>query len=119
MAEYPYPEPEPQPVPQAQTSTLAVVSLVAGIVSWVMFPLIGAIVAVVTGHMAKREIRESMGRLTGDGLATVGLILGYLQLALAILGLCGFLLMVLLGIPLFCVPFGNQFGFVLQSFFGY
>jgi hypothetical protein len=71
-----------------QTSTLAIVSLVSGIVSWFLLPLIGPIVAVITGHMAKREIKASAGTLTGDGLATVGLVLGYAQLALLICGIC-------------------------------
>jgi hypothetical protein len=73
---------------QVQTSTLAIVSLVSGIVSWVLLPLIGSIIAVITGHMAKREIRESLGKLSGDGLATAGLILGYIQLAFIVLGIC-------------------------------
>jgi len=77
------------PQEQVQTSTLAIVSLVSGIVSWFLLPLIGSIVAVITGHMAKREIRESLGKLSGDGLATAGLVLGYLQLALIVLGICG------------------------------
>ncbi|MBE0411710.1 MAG: DUF4190 domain-containing protein [Anaerolineales bacterium] len=76
------------PQEQVQSSTLAIVSLVAGILSWFLLPLIGSIVAVVTGHMAKREIRESLGKLSGDGMATAGLILGYVQLALIILGIC-------------------------------
>ena len=73
---------------QVQTSTLAIVSLVSGIVSWVLLPLIGSIIAVITGHMAKREIRESLGKLSGDGLATAGLVLGYIQLAFIVLGIC-------------------------------
>jgi hypothetical protein len=61
---------------------MAIISLVSGIVSWFLVPFIGAIVAVITGHMAKNEIRSSAGRLTGDGMATAGLILGYVQLGL-------------------------------------
>ena len=74
------------PVPPAQTtSTLAIVSLISGIVSWFLIPFIAAIAAVITGHMAKSEIRKSNGVLTGNGLATAGLVLGYVQLGL---GLC-------------------------------
>jgi len=71
-----------------QNSTMAVVSLVAGILGWTIVPFLGSIVAVVTGHMAKREIRESGGRLGGDGLATAGLILGYVSLGIGLIGLC-------------------------------
>ncbi|MGH9781435.1 MAG: DUF4190 domain-containing protein [Candidatus Acidiferrales bacterium] len=38
--------------------------------------------AVILGHMAKTEIKNSNGRLRGDGMALTGLILGYLSLAL-------------------------------------
>lgn len=87
-----YPAAVPPALPPAipQTSTMATVSLVTGIASWVIVPLIGAIVAVITGHMARKEIRESGGQLTGDGLATAGLVLGYLQLGVTVLGVCLF-----------------------------
>jgi hypothetical protein len=78
----------------AQTNTLALVSLISGIASWVIVPIIGAIVAVITGHMAKREIRRTGEQ--GDTLATVGLVLGYLHLAVVVL-ILGFVLLVLIG----------------------
>jgi hypothetical protein len=67
-----------------QTSALAVVSLVSGILGWLPLPLIGSIVAIVTGHLARGEIRREPGRLEGDGMALAGLILGYGALALGI-----------------------------------
>jgi hypothetical protein len=81
-----FPQVPPPYLPQS--STLAIVSLIAGIVSWILVPLIGAIVAVITGHMAKSEIRNSNGRLTGDGMATAGLILGYIQIGLTVVAVC-------------------------------
>jgi len=80
----------PQPVqmpppPQKPTSTLAIVSLITGITGWTILPMIGSLVAVITGHMAKSEIKKSMGSLGGNGMATAGLVLGYLSLAF---GLC-------------------------------
>lgn len=68
-----------------QTSTLAIVSLIFGVLGWTLLPLIGSIVAVVTGHLARGEIRREPERLQGDGLAVGGLILGYVAIALAIL----------------------------------
>lgn len=68
-----------------QTSTLAIVSLIFGVLGWTLLPLVGSIVAIVTGHMARGEIRRDPERLQGDGLAVGGLILGYVALALAIL----------------------------------
>ena len=74
------------PVPR--TSTTAVLSLVFGILSWVMLPLLGAIVAVVTGHVARSEIRRAApGELEGDGMAVAGLVLGWANLALVLFGL--------------------------------
>jgi hypothetical protein len=74
------------PLPPTQTtSTLAIVSLISGIVSWFLIPFIAAVAAVVTGHMAKNEIRKSNGMIGGNGMATAGLVLGYIQLGL---GLC-------------------------------
>jgi hypothetical protein len=108
------------PQPMAQTSTLAIVSLVSGIVSWFLLPLIGAVIAVITGHMARREIRDSLGALTGDGLALAGLILGYLQLALTVLGVCFFIALLALGLtPLVCVPFANELGLWLAPYLGF
>jgi hypothetical protein len=71
-----------------QTSTLAVVCLVTGIATWVIVPVLGAIIAVITGHMARNEVRASAGRISGDGLATAGLVLGYLQLGVIALSIC-------------------------------
>ena len=79
----------PSVPPPKPNSTLAIVSLIAGILGFVQIvPIIGPIVAVITGHMAKNEIRNSMGQLGGDGMATAGLILGYLPLIAGILCLC-------------------------------
>jgi hypothetical protein len=72
----------------AEQSTLAAVSLVCGILAWTVLPLLGAVAAVVTGHLARSEIRRSEGRLGGWGLATAGLALGYAWLALGLLGCC-------------------------------
>ena len=47
----------------ARTSPLAIVALVAGIAGWTFFPVIGGVVAVITGHLARDEIRKSQGRL--------------------------------------------------------
>ncbi len=108
---------QPQSIPPVvvQTSSMAVVSLIAGIVSWFMIPVLGAIVAVVTGNMAKKEIRASGGLLTGDGLATAGLVLGWIQLGLSLVGICVVALFVILGIgtPLMCLPFANQWSVLL------
>lgn len=61
-----------------ETSGLAIGSLVSGVFSFI-FP--AAIAAIALGHIARSNIRKSAGRLTGDGMALAGLILGYMGLA--------------------------------------
>jgi len=67
----------------AETNTMAVISLATGIASWFVLPLVGGVIAVITGHLAKKEIRQTGQQ--GDGLATIGLVLGYLHLAVVAL----------------------------------
>lgn len=81
-------------------SNSATVSLIFGILSWFLLPLIGAIVAIVAGHMARREIRDSGGRISGSGMATAGLILGYVHLALLVIAGCAVVLFLIFGIAL-------------------
>lgn len=64
--------------PPRQTSSMAVISLVMGILGWTVIPFIGSIVAIVTGHMARAEIRRRPLELEGDGLALAGLIMGWI-----------------------------------------
>jgi hypothetical protein len=66
------------------TNQLAIVSLVASILSWVLFPVAGALVGVVTGHMARGQIRQS-GE-SDAGLALAGLIIGYAHLVAVVVG---------------------------------
>ena len=68
-------------------STLAIISLISGICAYVFLPFIGSLAAVILGHLAKKEIRESNGTIKGDGMATAGLVLGYIQLTLILLGI--------------------------------
>ncbi len=89
--------PEQQLPPPTQSSSLATISLIAGILGWVLLPILGAIIAIFTGHRAKKEIRESAGGLTGDGLATAGLVLGYVQLFFIVIPVCVIVILALLG----------------------
>ena len=82
------------------TSVMAIVSLISGIAAWFVFPVIGAIVAIITGHVAKREIRESGGRTDGETFATIGLWLGYAQMMFVLLILMIFLIVIIAAIPI-------------------
>ena len=68
----------PPPVATPETSGKAIASLICGLLG---FMLPAAIAAVILGHISRSEIRKSGGRLTGSGMALVGLIFGYLCLA--------------------------------------
>ena len=103
MSNYPGNEQHPPSYYAPPNSTMSVVSLVAGILGWTVFPFLASIVAVVTGHMAKNEIRDSGGRVGGDGMATAGLILGYSSLVIWGIGAC--CLIVLFVLPLFGLVF--------------
>ncbi len=58
-----------------RTNGLSVASLVLGIV-WVFG--IGSILAVIFGFVGRKQIKDSGGRQTGEGLALAGIILGFL-----------------------------------------
>ncbi|WP_454831475.1 DUF4190 domain-containing protein [Pseudoxanthomonas wuyuanensis] len=75
----------------SQNSTLAVVSLIAGILGWTLMPFLGSVVAIITGHMARGEIRRNP-QLGGDGMAVAGLILGWASVAVWLLGIMVFVL---------------------------
>jgi TRAP-type C4-dicarboxylate transport system permease small subunit len=70
------------------TSTLAIVSLVSAILGFTLAPVIGTIVALITGYMARSETRSIPTRASGDGLATAGIIMGWIQVALLVIGVC-------------------------------
>jgi predicted acyltransferase len=67
--------------PKADGSAIA--SLVCGIVG--LFCFIPAIVAIVLGASSKRRIDQSNGQLTGGGMATAGLVLGIVGVALGVI----------------------------------
>lgn len=71
----------PAPLPPGftpPTSGKAIGSLICGIF---FFFLPASIIAVILGHLSLSEIRKSAGRLKGQGLATAGLVLGYMGVA--------------------------------------
>jgi len=88
--------------PGPSTSSLAVVSLVFGILGWCVLPFVGAIVAIICGHLARAEIRRASidNRMEGDGMAIGGLVLGYLQLAFWLLLMMAFVVAMVLGVTL-------------------
>jgi hypothetical protein len=72
---------------QKQNNSLAVVSFILGVLGLVgLLPLIGSLLAIVLGHLARRQVAADPDQ-DGDGLALTGLIIGYIGLVLACSGL--------------------------------
>ena len=67
-----------------ETSGKAIASLVLGIGGFLIFPVVLSILAIVFGRSAKREIAERPG-LGGAGLATAGIVLGWIGVALTVI----------------------------------
>ncbi len=98
MSYYPPAQQGPGQYPSAgqETHTMAIVSLVFGILGLIQVcPGLGSIIAVVTGNMARGEIRRDPARYTGEGLAKGGVILGWIGIGLMACALCGFLIWLL------------------------
>ncbi len=105
-----YPPQNAPAVPAPQTSGMApgaaprcndkaLWSLVLGILSIVAFGLIAGIPAIILGGSAKREIRAAGGMQGGAGLATAGVILGWISVAMIALIVLFVLAIALLGWP--------------------
>ena len=74
------------------TSSMAIVSLIAGILGFTLFPFIASIVAIFTGYAARKETRATPPTAGGDGLATAGIVMGWIGVGLAVIGLCCFVI---------------------------
>ncbi len=84
---YPQPGPSGYPQhgypqqPQAGTNGMAIASMVMGIL-WLYW--VGSALALVFGYMARKQIRESGGQQQGNGMATAGIVLGWIGVAVLI-----------------------------------
>lgn len=86
---------------QVQQSNTALVAMILGISSLVLYLVLLCTVflspvsavlgipAVILGRNARREIRASGGQISGDGMAQAGVILGWINIGLSLLALCG------------------------------
>ena len=82
-----------QQPPVRQTASDAIVALVLAILSWVICPVILAIVALVFAGKAKTAIQASNGWVDGSGMVTAAKIIAWLNIVLSILFI-GFLIVV-------------------------
>lgn len=70
----------PGPYGQQTTNGLAIAAMVCGIGGLTMVPLVGSIVGVILGHIARKQVKERHEQ--GDGMALAGLITGYIGIGL-------------------------------------
>lgn len=82
------------PLSPQETNPLALTSIIAGVLGLTLLPFMAGIVAIITGHLARGEIRRNPIHYTGDNLAVIGLILGYISIVLSILGAIAFLIFI-------------------------
>ncbi len=82
--------------------SLAIVSLVLSILGLIaVLPVAGSIVGVITGNIARREIRQNPNQYSGDNLARAGVILGWIGIALSVMLITILCLGLIFLIPIF------------------
>src|SRR5213076_1302555 len=89
MADQPTPPPiAPSASPSVpRTAPIAIWSPVLAILFFTSGWLFTAIPAVICGHIARSKIRKSCGALRGKGIATAGLLLGYVAVVLGVMSI--------------------------------
>ena len=71
-----------------RTSFWAILSLISGIANYIGLPFVGAMVAIVTGYIARGQIKKSPDKIEGERLANAGLVLGWVGIGLGLLTFC-------------------------------
>ncbi|MDZ7733745.1 MAG: DUF4190 domain-containing protein [Acidimicrobiia bacterium] len=91
---YPYP-----PQPTRRTNTLAVISFVLGLVGLTGFCLLTGIPALILGYKATAASSgDAAGAEDGEGLATAGIVLGWISTVVSVLIIAFFVAMMAFGI---------------------
>src|SRR6266511_5671918 len=80
----------------AKTEPLATWSLVLGILSLVCFGVLAGIPAIVLGKSAHTKIDNSNGLLVGREMATIGIVLGWLSVAMTVCAII-FVILIMVG----------------------
>lgn len=80
----------PTPLPYVPaglpTANEAIWSLILGIGSFFLCGIFMGIPAIILGNNAKKKISQSGGQYGGEGMATAGIVLGWIQVGLTIVG---------------------------------
>jgi hypothetical protein len=96
------------------TSGSAIAALVLTLLGLLqVLPFLGTVAGLVMGYSARNDIRNSGGRLGGEGVAQAAIILGWIGVALYIVGICLFILTMLglISLPVgmgICAQLGNM-----------
>jgi len=83
----------PQYPPATTTNGFAITSMVMGILGFVVLFGLGSLLALVFGYIAKSQIKRSATPQEGSGLATAGIVMGWIGIALSILFVAGLILL--------------------------
>lgn len=68
-----------------KTNGSAIASLILSLGGLMVCPIVLSVAAIYLGGKSKNEIRVSMGRQTGEGLATAGVVIGWIGLAMGLI----------------------------------
>jgi len=71
------------------TSGWAIASLVCAIINL-------GILAIIFGYVGRNEIKNSGGRVSGDGLALAGLIIGWIEVGLSVAAIAFFIIITII-----------------------
>lgn len=84
---------QPPGAASGQDQTLAIVSLVCGILGILCCGLLTGIPAIITGYMAKNNADSNPNQYGGRGLAVAGMIMGGISILFSILGIIYYIIM--------------------------
>lgn len=82
------PPSQPPSAAADKASTLAVLTLVAGIASWTVFPFVGGCVGIVFGMIELGNIKKGQSSAAGKTITQVGFYASIANVVLSILGTC-------------------------------
>jgi hypothetical protein len=83
--------PSAPPNADNKPSTEAVIALIAGIASWIMFPVIAALVGMIVGWTELKKIKAGEKPVAGKMYAQAGFYLSLANIAFGVLGTCAFI----------------------------
>lgn len=106
-----------QPSILRQTSMTAIISLIAGLSMFIGIPVAGSVIAIVTGNMALKEIRNSNGMVVGESYARIGLGLGWFGVLLWGSGIICVVCLLMSGTALGLAPAISSFFDALRELF--